>query len=90
MYLTRCVSKINLRADYSELYDDVEITVNKVQLRNAPAVMKIFAENRISSSANAINGEIVYQPSDEDLTRGIEFWQFENLQGTLQPEWTHC
>lgn len=86
VYLTRCVSKINLKADYSELYDDVEISVNKVQLRNAPAVMKIFAENRISSSANAINGEIVYQPSDEDLTRGIEFWQFENLQGTLQPE----
>lgn len=86
IFLTRCVAKINLKADYSGLYDDVKITVNKVQLRNAPAVMSIFEENRITSSANAINGEIVYRPSVVELSKGVEFWQFENLQGTLQPE----
>lgn len=84
--LTRCIAKVVIQADYSGLYDDVEIQVNKVQLRNVPSSTRIFAPNSISNSSEAMNGEIVLQPSGSSLKQGIAFYQFENLQGTLQPE----
>ena len=84
--LTRCIAKVVIQANYSGLYDDVEIKVNKVQLRNVPTSTKIFAPNSIANSSGAMNGEMVLQPSGSSLEQGIAFYQYENLQGTLQPE----
>lgn len=84
--LTRCVAKVCLRADYSQLNEDVEIEVKSVRLRNVPSSTTIFGTNKIISSLGSINGDAVYSPSLTDLSRGIEFFQFENMQGTLQPE----
>ncbi len=86
VYLTRCIAKVKLKADYSQLNDDVEITVTKVQLKNAPACVNVFGESRITEKANSMDGEAVFRPSATDLGRGLVFYQFENLQGTLQPE----
>lgn len=86
IFLTRCVAKVTLRADYSRLNEDVEITVKSVKLKNIPSNMKIFSSNRIKTSSGSINGGEVYGPTSTDLERGIDFFQFENLQGTLQPE----
>lgn len=85
VYLTRCVAKVQLTADYSQLNDDVEITVTKVQLRNAPACVNLFGESKITKKSNSMDGEAVIRPSATDLSRGLVFYQFENLQGTLQP-----
>ena len=85
VYLTRCIAKVQLTADYSQLNDDVEITVTTVQLKNAPACVNILGESRITQKANSLDGDAVFRPSATDLTRGLVFYQFENLQGTLQP-----
>lgn len=85
VYLTRCIAKVKLTADYSQLNDDVEITVTKVQLKNAPGKVNIFGESKISQKVDALDGEVVFRPSSTDLTRGLIFHQFENMQGTLQP-----
>ena len=85
VYLTRCIAKVLLTADYSQLNDDVEITVTKVQLKNAPARMNIFGENKITEKAESMDGDVIFRPSATELTRGLVFYQFENLQGTLQP-----
>lgn len=85
VYLTRCIAKVKLTADYSQLNDDVEITVTKVQLRNVPACVNIFGESRITEKRNSIDGETIIRPSGTELARGVVFHQFENMQGTLQP-----
>ena len=86
VYLTRCVAKVNLKADYSQLSSDVEITVNSVELKNVPSKMSLFKENRILSPDISITGDTRYAPTTEDLAKGITFYQFENMQGTLLPD----
>ena len=86
VYLTRCVAKVKLTADYSQLYDDVDITVTKVQLKNAPAYVNVFGESKITGKTGSLDGEAIFRPSETDLERGLVFYQFENMQGTLQPE----
>ena len=85
VYLTRCIAKVQLTADYSQLNDDVEITVTKVQLKNVPSCVNIFGESKITQKGNSMDGDVVFRPSATDLSRGLVFYQFENLQGTLQP-----
>ena len=84
--LTRCVAKIRLKADYSQLYEDVNIEVNSIQLKNAPKQTTIFTENKILEASGSIDGEIIYSPSATLLENGTDFYQFENMQGTLLPQ----
>ena len=85
IYLTRCVAKVVLMADYSQLNEDVEINVTKVQLRNAPACVNVFGESKIEAKSGSMDGETIYSPAESELAGGIVFYLFENLQGTLQP-----
>ena len=86
VYLTRCVSKISIKADYTQLKEDVEIQIKSIKLRNAPNSIKLFKTNKILKSSNSINGDAVYNIKTSQLQKGIIFYQFENMQGTLQPE----
>lgn len=86
LYLTRCVAKVCLRGDFSALNSDVDIDVKSVRLKNVPSEISLFGENRIKSSSASMNGDALYNLSSEGLEGGIVFYQFENLQGTLQPE----
>ena len=86
LYLTRCVAKVCLRADFSALNSDVAIDVKSVRLKNVPCRINLFSNNSIVSSSESINGDALYNLSSEGLAQGIVFYQFENLQGTLQPE----
>ena len=84
--LTRCVAKINLMADYSQLNKDVDLKVTCVELKNVPSTVALFRENKIISPSASITGETIYNPGSDDLAKGLEFYQLENMQGTLQPE----
>lgn len=86
VYLTRCIAKVNLKADYSQLNSDVEININSVELKNIPSGTTIFKENKILSPYSSITGDIKYNLTAKELSGGIEFYQFENMQGTLQPD----
>lgn len=86
VYLTRCVAKVSLKADYSQLSNDVEMKINCVELKNVPSKTSLFRENRILSPDNSITGNTIYDLTADELAKGIVFYQFENMQGTLQPE----
>ncbi len=81
--LTRAVSKITLKADYSGLDDGVSITVDNVSLCNIPKEVVLFGENRVVSADGAVEGESRDGLNREELQMGISFYQFENLQGDL-------
>jgi len=86
LYLTRCISKIVVKADFTQLYNDVEIKVNSIKLKNIPNTINIFRENKTLTAAGSIDGDALYNITQEELKNGITFYQFENMQGTLQPQ----
>lgn len=86
IYLTRCVSKITVKADFAQLKEDVEIEIQSIKLLNAPNSIKLYKPNKILSPQGSINGKAEYNITTLQLQKGITFYQFENLQGTLQPQ----
>ena len=84
--LVRCISKIVLKCNFDELDEDVNIIVKGVSLKNVPNSIYPFKENRIMDVSASIDGESVVSPSMQSLKDGIIFYQYENLQGTLQPD----
>ena len=89
VYLTRCISKISIKADYTQLNEDVEIQIKSIKLKNVPNSIRLFKQNKILKSSNSINGDAVYNIKASQLQKGIIFYQFENMQGTLQPQNTN-
>ncbi len=83
--LTRCVSKIELKADFTLLNEDVEIDIESVQLKNVPKSVNIFTNSKIVNKSMAMNGELISNPTKQELSRGLQFYQFENRQGVLLP-----
>ena len=88
--IERCISRIILKADYKGLNDDVEIDVKSISLKNVPNRVKVFGSSRIEDPEFSIEGEKVVEISRESLQQGVVFYQYENLQGTLQPENGDC
>lgn len=84
--LTRCISKIVLKCNFSALNSDVNIDVNRVSLRNIPGVLAPFKLNRAAEASETIDGDTFYTPARQDLENGIIFYQYENCQGTLLPD----
>lgn len=84
--LRRCISKVVVKADYSELNSDVLITVKSVQLKNVPKTVNLFSDSKISGPNGSLNGPLIQDPEVDDLRTGIIFYQYENKQGTLQPD----
>ena len=86
LYLTRCISRIVVKADYTQLFEDVDIKINSIKLKNIPNSINIFGENKIQTASCSIDGDAHYNITLEELENGISFYQYENLQGTLQPQ----
>lgn len=83
--LKRAHAKIVIKGDYSGLNENVSIDVKSVHLKNVPGSMYLFRENCIENVSGSVDGGGVYAPSVADISSGISFYQFENLQGTLLP-----
>lgn len=81
--LTRCVSKFILKCDYTQLNPDVKINIKRVQLKNAPARLRLFGESK-AASGEVIDGE---ERTGADLVplsgAGATFYLFENMQGQV-------
>ena len=84
--LQRCVAKITLNADYELLNSDVDIDVKSVALRNTPNFVKLFGDSKITAGAQVIDGGMHRDLTKQHLQDGVVFYQFENKQGTLQPD----
>ncbi len=84
--LERCLSKISIRADFGGLDEDVAISINSVALKNIPDRVALFGSSRISEPEQALESAPVCNLSADALLKGIVFYQYENLQGTLQPD----
>lgn len=83
--MVRCLSKVVVRADYSQLNSDVDIQVKSIQLRNIPKDIYIFKNSKVSQASGAFDGEIINSPTSSQMSAGISLYQFENMQGTLMP-----
>lgn len=81
----RCAAKIVVKGDYSQLSPGVTINIRSVMLRNIPNSIKLFGKSAIVSAAGAQNSLSVENPTAEEFARGVEFYQYENMQGTLLP-----
>ena len=54
--MVRCLSKIVVRADYSQLNADVDIQVKSLQLKNIPKIVNVFKDSKVSQSSDAFDG----------------------------------
>lgn len=88
--IERCISRIILKADYEGLNDNVEIDVKSISLKNIPDRVRLFGPGRIEDPVWSMDGESVIDISRESLQEGIVFYQYENMQGTLQPDNVDC
>lgn len=84
--LVRCVSKISLQCNFEALNPDVEIGIRSIRLKNIPKRVLPFGENRITDAALSIDGMSVESPDTDMLEEGVSFYQYENMQGTLNPD----
>ena len=84
--LQRCVSKIIVRTDFSELNSDVNLTINSISLKNTPNTVSIFKDNKISTAVGAMDGQSITSPSSAQLASGVVLYQYENKQGNLLPD----
>ncbi len=84
--LKRCVAKVSIKADFSLLNEDVEIDIESVCLKNIPKSVKIFTDSKIEQASESINGELISEPTKEELSLGLCFYQYENRQGMLLPD----
>lgn len=83
--LTRCISKVVLSADYSNLNSDVAIAVKSVAMKNVPKSVRLYGESKITAASDAIDGEVIDNPTAASLAAGLVFYAYENRQGTLLP-----
>lgn len=79
--LTRSVSNIIVKCDYSRLNSDVTVKIKRVQLKNAPSSVLLFSDNFITNSLDAIDGEILNGSDLNPITNsGVSLYLFENKQ----------
>ena len=83
--LTRAFSRIVVKSDCTGLDSGVSIDVKKIALRNVPQRVQLFGRSAFSDAALFAPGRSVENPSAGELERGVAFYQYENMQGTLQP-----
>ncbi len=83
--LKRCIAKVQLKADFENLYENVKIDIESVQLKNIPTGITLFKNSRIYGPDDVADGAIVNNPTLEELVQGITFYQYENMQGDLNP-----
>lgn len=83
--MVRCLSKIVMKADYSQLSSDVNIQIKSIQLKNSPKRIYPFKNSKVSLPSEAFDGTIINNPTSSQMSSGISLYQFENMQGTLMP-----
>ncbi len=83
--LTRAFSRIMVKTDYAGLDSGVSIDIKRIALRNVPQRVQLFGSSAFGDAALFASGGSVENPSAGDLEQGVAFYQYENMQGTLQP-----
>lgn len=90
--LSRCISKLSLAFNYTELNSGVAITIKRAGLFNAPNSITLFSDNK-AIDGNVLDGELYEQShlgafssaNGSGVTAGssLPFYLFENMQGTV-------
>ncbi len=92
--LSRCISKLSLAFNYTELNSGVAITIKRAGLFNAPNSITLFSDNK-AIDGNVLDGELYEQShlgafssangSGVAAGSSLPFYLFENMQGTVAP-----
>ncbi len=83
--LQRAMAKIVVKCDFSQLFPGVDLNIKSVRLRNVPNVISLFKQNALVYPSNSVAGFSIADPTPQQLQQGLEFYQYENMQGTLLP-----
>lgn len=90
MKLTRCIAKVSLTLDRSNLSDDVSMTVKKVSVGNSPKFLQLFGTNRVINQFDRYaTGYVIDQFQCAPLNRigiggkseSVSLYLPENMQG---------
>lgn len=93
--LIRLMAKITLRMDRRKLSDNVEMNVRSVKIGNCPKRMKVFGENKVTSSDECFSSGFSkedYQTAtlnelrNDGLSGEVSLYMFENMQGQFSKE----
>ncbi len=82
--LTRNVAKFVLSCNYINLNTGVTIDIKKVSLKNAPISVYPFKDSK-AENLSVMPGESRDITELSDITSGVPFYLYENLQGTVAP-----
>ena len=84
--LTRCIAKVVVKGDKSSLNAGVNIVLNSMIIRNMPRKIKLFGTSKTEAESDVMDGYVLSASElSAFFTSGIEFYLYENMQGTLQP-----
>ncbi len=95
--LERLMSRISIRIDRSKLDKDVKFNVRSVQIKGAPRSVGVFGDSRASGSADVFGSGFIRNMADADglnidsgsgISREINLYMLENMQGDLLPDIT--
>lgn len=85
--LKRCISKILVRVDTTELDSGVEINVKKITLKNSPRSINFFCPSKAESKDDVFDSGDSKTGNELEWLygSGCELFMFENMQGDLLP-----
>lgn len=84
--LQRTMARILVKGDFSQLSPGVSIDIRRVMLKNVPTSISLYNRNAIAAASGAADGPGIENPTLEEFHNGLEFFQYENMQGTLLPD----
>lgn len=93
--LIRLMAKITLRMDRRMLSDNVEMNVRSVKIGNCPKRIKVFGENKVTSSDECFSSGFskedhqtatLNELHNDGLSGEVSLYMFENMQGMFSKE----
>lgn len=82
MEMRRLLGKVKVLCNFSRISSGVTLTVKKVSIKNVPKTVWLFKDNVATEVADG--GSVEGNSLSVISYSGVEFYMFENLQGTVE------
>ena len=84
--LKKALAKIVVKSNMANLSEDVNISIKRISLKQAPSTITPFAQSR-ADSGEVMDGESVALQAELDALsgEGVKFYLWENMQGVVAP-----
>ena len=84
--LKKALAKIVVKSNMANLSEDVNISIKRISLKQAPSTITPFAQSR-AGIGEVMDGESVALQAELDALsgEGVKFYLWENMQGVVAP-----